>query len=278
MTSELGIGDFGKLNMPEIPTKTPKAPLDGLEGKELYEACQGFEEYFLRYMMKEMRGDMTMFGGKDHASKMYQEMFDETLAGEMAQRGQLGIADMMYKQLAGKVGMIKPKNAEYMPGSAVEQKLDSFDWLMRTSARKHNLDPELLRAVMRQESAGNPWAVSHKGAKGLMQLMDGTARELGVRDAYNPAQNIEGGATYLRRMLDKFDDVSLALAAYNAGPAAVDRFNGVPPYPETQNYVANVMAMYQNYKEADLKPVPRPDEMTQRGGDTAERTEVEDER
>ncbi len=274
MPSELSIGDFGVLHMPDTPDKNPTLPTKDMKGEELYNACLGFEEYFLRYMLKEMRGEMNMFGSDNHASKMYQEMFDENMAAVMAKRGQLGIADMMFKQLSKELGVTGTITSEYMAGSPVEQKLDSFDALTRQSAESHGLEPELLRAVMRQESGGNPWAVSNRGAKGLMQLMDGTAREMGVQNPYDPAQNIEGGAEYLDRMLSLFDgDTELALAAYNAGPMAVQQYGGIPPYPETQNYVANVMSMYETYKKAGLQPVEQVAQSTSGNAFEANQTE-----
>ena len=116
-----------------------------------------------------------------------------------------------------------------------------FDSLIEQHARANDLSPVLVRAVIEAESAFNPRAVSHVGAMGLMQLMPGTARDLGVTDPFDPDDNIRGGTKYLRKLLDRFDDnVHLALAAYNAGPGAVERYDGVPPYRETRSYVAKI--------------------------------------
>ena len=113
-------------------------------------------------------------------------------------------------------------------------------------SQKYGLDSDFVKAVVKQESGFNEKATSKCGAMGLMQLMPGTAKALNVNDPYNARDNIEGGVKYLKSLMDRFDgDMKLALAAYNAGPNAVKKYNGVPPYNETQNYVKNIMSMYQ---------------------------------
>jgi soluble lytic murein transglycosylase-like protein len=120
--------------------------------------------------------------------------------------------------------------------------------LVESTARRYGLDPALLLGVVDSESGFNPRAVSAAGAKGLMQLMDGTARGLGVTDSFSPEQSLDGGARYLRDMLGRYGgSVSLALAAYNAGPGAVDRHGGIPPYQETQTYVSRVLTASKRY-------------------------------
>lgn len=112
-----------------------------------------------------------------------------------------------------------------------------------TAARRHDLDPTLLTAIAEVESAFDARAVSHKGALGLLQLMPQTAERFGVRDAFDASQNVEGGARYLKWLLERYEgSTELALAGYNAGEAAVDRYQGIPPYRETETYVDRVMA------------------------------------
>ena len=119
----------------------------------------------------------------------------------------------------------------------------AFSREIRETAERYGVDSALVEAVIRVESAFNPWAVSRKGAQGLMQLMPQTASALGVKDSFNPRQNIDGGVRHLRYLLDRYPgNIEWALAAYNAGERAVDSYGGIPPYPETQQYVQKVIA------------------------------------
>lgn len=129
-------------------------------------------------------------------------------------------------------------------GAALARRVPYAD-LVRQEAARQGLDEGLVHAVVAVESNYDPMALSPKGARGLMQLMPETARELGVTQPYDPEQNIRGGTRYLRRLIDQFGgDLDLALAAYNAGPGAVDRHRGVPPFRETREYVRKVRRLY----------------------------------
>lgn len=134
--------------------------------------------------------------------------------------------------------LIRPLSVQW---SNLNVDLQSLKQIAQSAAQEFNLDEDIFIALISAESAWNPNAVSPKGAKGLAQLMPDTARSLGVADPFDPLQNLRGGARFLRQMLDQFGSYELALAAYNAGPGAVRRYNGIPPYSETQNYVRKIL-------------------------------------
>ena len=141
-----------------------------------------------------------------------------------------------------------------VPGVVSAEKTASGGWEDHIAplAAEYGVDEALVRAVIRMESGGRTAAVSPKGAMGLMQLMPGTARMLGVEDPFDPVQNLEGGIKYLSQLSDKYQgDLVKTLAAYNAGPGRVDSYGGVPPFAETQNYVKNVLSMYRKNSGSD---------------------------
>jgi soluble lytic murein transglycosylase-like protein len=139
--------------------------------------------------------------------------------------------------------------------------LAELDRLVEEMSAKHNLDPLLVHAIIHVESGYNPYALSYKGAEGLMQLIPGTARRMGVKNSFDMHQNIDGGARYLRQMLDRFGgDLRYALAGYNAGPEAVVRWKGIPPYAETQSYVYKVGKRYGELRR--IRPEPKPEVQT----------------
>ena len=129
-------------------------------------------------------------------------------------------------------------------------RINQYDDIIEQASKKFGLSKNLIYAVIGQESAGNSNAVSPKGARGLMQLMTNTAKSLGVTNVFNPKENIFAGSKYLKKLLDKFDGVlELALAAYNAGPNAVEKYNGIPPYEETKKYVSKVFGLLEPYEQ-----------------------------
>ena len=142
------------------------------------------------------------------------------------------------------------------PADIVAPPAPNIPVLLHQAGAQHHIDAELLSSVIRAESGGRSNAISRTGARGLMQLMPGTAQQLGVSDAFRPDQNIAGGTTYLDQLLNRYDPLNdtrglaIALAAYNAGPAAVDRYHGIPPYRETRAYVVRVMNEFKRRKLA----------------------------
>ncbi|MBZ0265083.1 transglycosylase SLT domain-containing protein [bacterium] len=263
-------GDSGlRLNNDNIP--------DHVEDKKLYKACKGFETYFAHQLIKDMRGPTTMVGGKGTGAEIYQDLFDNAMAEKISGKNGLGIAEMMYRQIKEKQGIspafvpestdnlhemkLSPELAEAMstgtmpnvPLFGLRAPLWRFEPLIQRSAEKYGVDANLIRAVILQESRGNPAAVSTAGAKGLMQLMDGTAKQMSVRNPFNPGENIDAGTKYLHQQLDRYDTLEHALAAYNAGPEAVEQYHGIPPFEETVTYVKKVMGYYQQLKHDSTK-------------------------
>lgn len=155
----------------------------------------------------------------------------------------------------GSNGVFEPSSLNAIISAALENSLDSttstsidngsYSDIISQAADKYDLPDKLISAVIKQESNFNSDVVSHAGAQGLMQLMPGTAKFLGVKDSFDPVQNIMGGAKYLRQMLNEFGgNTELALAAYNAGPGNVKKHDGIPPFKETQQYVKNVLGYF----------------------------------
>jgi soluble lytic murein transglycosylase-like protein len=126
-----------------------------------------------------------------------------------------------------------------------------YDAIIQKAQKKYGVEFFLIKAVIQVESGFNPEAVSKKGARGLMQIMPANYEKLFVRDPFNPSQNVMGGTLYLKRLLEKYEyKLPMALAAYNAGPNAVDKYKRIPPYKETQDYVRKVMEVYSTYKQS----------------------------
>ena len=170
--------------------------------------------------------------GLDHVLGRIRDLEDRL---GLSRRSSAGLDALAKVALSSSGAAPLPAQAPAQLGAA------AFRDAISAAARHQGLDPRLLEAVVEAESGGNPAAVSSKGAMGLMQLMPGTARALGVSRPMDPVQNLEGGARYLAEQVRTFGSIELALAAYNAGPGAVRRHGGVPPYPETANYVTKIM-------------------------------------
>lgn len=231
-----------------------KSKITDTQKVEIEQASRGFESIFVNMMLKEMKSAMheekddNGFGGNT-----MQEMAQLNLADNISKQGRgIGIAQMMYKQMTGEnlpsrtmrnnvSPEIKPVPTDRI--NNIAEKISQYDEIINSASEEFGIPTNLIKSVIAAESAGNSSAVSSAGAKGLMQLMDGTAKDLGVDDSFSPAQNIMGGTNYLNQMLNQFDgSLELALAAYNAGPGNVQKYNGIPPFEETQKYVSRVLS------------------------------------
>ena len=212
---------------------------------KLKQACYDFEALLISRMLKEMQKPISEEedGILKNSGNPYQGMFNWELSQMIAQTGSLGIAEAMMRQI-GIDNPVEPQPDEREP-NIVNLENDEIQQVIRRSAEKYNVDPDLIRSIIICESDCDANSLSVKGAKGLMQLMDETAREFGVTDPFDPQQNIAGGTAYFRQMLDRYrGDTEMALAAYNAGPSMVDFHEGIPPFKETQDYVRRVKSQY----------------------------------
>lgn len=217
----------------------------------LKKAAQDFEALFISYMLKVMRESIPRSGLLDEGlqGEIFKAMFDQEIAKRIARAKGLGIAEMIYRHLSRGAPSQRPVARFYdlPPQKPSFYRIQRYSGIVRSAAQRYKVDPNLIRAIIIQESGGDPQAISHKGAKGLMQLMPQTAREMGVKDVFDPEENIFAGTKYFRKLLDKFKgDLILSLAAYNAGPGAVERYGGIPPFKETRDFVKRVLEIYRN--------------------------------
>jgi Rod binding domain-containing protein len=279
-------GIVGRLVDKAIGTSTRPSE-ETAESERARKACQEFESILLYRMLSTMR---KAFQDEDESESgfggdIFKSMMDEQLSLALAKSGGIGLSSILEKALGiesettrpGKEVRVTPTRireryipstegrssaeAQEMAASSEEDPAEAtarggilklYDSTIRAASQVFGVSTDLIKAVIMQESGGDPGAVSHKGAKGLMQLTDSTAQELGVTDSFDPVQNIFGGTRFLARLLKTFKgNLKLALASYNAGPGAVEKYGGVPPYQETQNYVKGVMDKLKSLRRSE---------------------------
>ncbi|MCG8606984.1 transglycosylase SLT domain-containing protein [bacterium] len=219
-------------------------------------AAQDFEAIFVAQILKNMRRSLSESGlfGQGLANDIYSSMFDNQIAQAVASKNGFHLSDIIINglQIDDHNPQVVPElslsdyRAEAIRRRSVNHAPTAWDRsIIEHAAARYDLDPKLIESVIKVESNFRPNAVSKKGAVGLMQLMKNTATELGVQNRFDPRQNVFGGAKYLKDLITRFDsNLELALSAYNAGPTAVEKYKGIPPYQETQDYVKKVLNHY----------------------------------
>lgn len=240
------------------------------EKAKLAKAAQDFESMLTSMMLKSMNKTAGgMFGEDSFGGDYFDTIFETELASYISKSKSLGLADMIYKNVIGEdldinkikqemqsdgLGEIKVdfKNTSesISPSKGSMDRLKKFDDIISKASESFNLDENLIRSVILTESAANHKAISSANAKGLMQLIDSTATDMNVKNIWDPEDNIFGGAKYLSKMLKQFEgDLDLSLAAYNAGPGNVKKYDGVPPFEETKNYINRVKGYLKFWEE-----------------------------
>lgn len=244
------------------------------EKKKLAEASKQFESLLTSMMLKSMSQTTEgMFGSESYGGDSFESIFQFEIANKMSKGKGLGIANMIYKKLTGEdlpndlsLGeiRIRPTGQRFnlkdqisemdaiTPSNESLNRVSRFESIIEDAANRFGVNKNLIKSVIIAESAGKEDALSSANAKGLMQIIDSTAEYLGVRNVWNPKENILGGTKYLAELLQKYNgNLQLALAGYNAGPGNVDKYNGIPPFSETRAYVSRVIG-YLNHFERNL--------------------------
>jgi Rod binding domain-containing protein len=231
------------------------------EKRKLEHASKEFESMLTSMMIKSMTKTTDgLFGKDNYGGDVLDVLFETEISKFISDSRGMGVAEKIYKSLTGEelekiktiskeknLNIALPKNNIVSKEGKVEtnnpamKRVEKYNDLIQAASEKYNVDKQLIKSIILTESAGKADAISKANAKGLMQLMDTTATDMGVHNSFNPKENIFGGTKYIAKMLNSFDgDTDLALAAYNAGPGNVKKYGGIPPFKETQNYVNRV--------------------------------------
>jgi Rod binding domain-containing protein len=254
------------ISTPEISDTNTKN-LSVSDEQRLAKAARDFETLLTSMMIKSMTSasEEGFMGSESFGGDYFDMIFQQQMASKFTEGSGLGIAEMLFQKLTGKslkemdtslklnktgyspVYNIDKGLPSLQPGSRSLKRLEKYEDIIREASNEYGVSPNIIKSVILTESAANENARSKANAKGLMQLIDSTAADMGVSDVWNPRENIMGGTKYLSKMLRQYNgDLKLALAGYNAGPGNVQKYNGVPPFEETQNYITRVMS-YMNH-------------------------------
>jgi soluble lytic murein transglycosylase-like protein len=238
--------------------------------EKLARAAKDFEALMMQMMLKSMNQTTGgIFGEEGLGGDTLDPIFEAEISKYMTQSKSLGIAEMIYKKMTGEnlidlkvetravndseikefIKNYKPEKNSINPSNKALERLDKFEPIINDAAESFDVSPNVIKSIILAESAGNENARSGADAKGLMQLIDSTAQEMGVKNVWDPSQNIFGGTKYFSNLLRQYNgDLNLALAAYNAGPGNVAKYNGVPPFNETQTYVTRVLSYLKHFE------------------------------
>lgn len=253
---------------------TPEAKnISDSEKQKMVEVSKQFESLLTSMMLKSMNqtSDGGMFGESSFGGDFFDSIFQFEIADKISKGTGLGVADQIYKRLTGEnlstdllntklePVMNQPKievinsNLEtpaVKPSNQSLNRLSKYEDIISHASDTFGVDKNIIKSVILAESSAKENAVSTANAKGLMQIIDSTAKYLGINNVFDPKENIMGGAKYLSELLRKYNgDLKFALAGYNAGPGNVDKYNGIPPFTETQTYVKRVTGYLKNFEE-----------------------------
>lgn len=262
-----------KITNPEVHIKNGiklNSRYSNEEKAKLVKASKDFESMLTSMMLQTMtKTTGGLFGKDNYGGDVLDVLFESEIANKMTESKSMGIADKIFSSLTGErisdftksqiknsvdktatkienTGSLKKSDIQNVinkttPSNKTLQRLEKYDSIIEDAANKYDVDKKIIKSIIMTESAGKANAKSKANAKGLMQLMDSTATEMGVDDIWNPTENIHGGVKYFSQLLKKFNgETDLALAAYNAGPNNVNKYDGIPPFRETQAYVQRV--------------------------------------
>ncbi|MEE9429539.1 MAG: transglycosylase SLT domain-containing protein [Melioribacteraceae bacterium] len=256
----------------EVKTKNvSESRYSKAEKTKLAKASKDFESVLTGMMIKSMTKTTDgMFGEDNYGGDVLDVLFETEMANHITESKGMGIANKIFKNLSGeelsafenKIMMerkdfsIEKKNISKVTNNKISfndkalERLSKYDSIIKSAAEKFGVDDKLIKSVILTESAAKNNAKSNASAKGLMQLMDSTATDLGVKNVWDAKDNINGGTKYLSKLLKRYDgDVDMALAGYNAGPGNVKKYNGIPPFKETQNYIKRVNNYLNNWNK-----------------------------